>query len=189
MTTAYAGWASCAISARHIGSFLRCCAHASAWSVRWGNDVRKRPRDEFGTVGRIKMKPAGICRGQLHDSEQVAAAFGRRRGIDDDAASLIAKSRAENARPRGSGGGIRVKCEQPFLLPAEVLHTRDDFLPGVAALAKADAAQSIPVLRLVNELVLHRGRHDGDARADRQPLPDGEGGRCRVDSKSRARPA
>ncbi len=48
--------------------------------------------------------------------------------------------------------------EKPLLETAEILHARDDFLAGIAALLEIDAAEEIPVRRLRHEQVGRRCR-------------------------------
>ena len=66
---------------------------------------------------------------------------------------------------------VGAKHKQPFLEAAEVLHPRDDFLPGIAALFEVDAAEQVPVGGLRDEQVRRRRRDHRHAGRDAEPAP------------------
>jgi hypothetical protein len=118
------------------------------------------------------VQVAGFGRLDLHDGEERASATRVRRGVHDGAAGLV---RAERGRvdPRAGRNfdGVAAEGEQALLQTTEVLHARDDFLSGIAALLETDAADQVPVRLLRDEQVRRRRGDVRHARRDAVQTP------------------
>src|SRR5262249_9925614 len=96
---------------------------------------------------------SGFDRRKLDHGEKIVSTPWRRRGIDDDAAGLIAESGREDARGGRHGVLVDVEREQALLEAAQVLRASDDLLPRVTPLPEIEAVQQVPVRGLCDQLV------------------------------------
>ncbi len=139
-----------------------------------------------GPSGGGQMQPGVVQRRPLDDGQQVAAATGRGGGVDDGTAGLIAERRRKDRRGRHRCGRRDVEGEQALLQAPQILHARDDFLAGIAALAKIDAADQVPVGGLGDEPILRRAGDQRHAGGDGEPVPMVGGHRLRPGGQLRA---
>src|SRR6266571_1913137 len=129
----------------------------------WSSDVCSSDLGEgeeakHGSAEGLQMHGRAFTARGLHDRQQVVTAIGGGFRVDDDPARLIAEVFAvERVARFGLSGDVGGK--HATLELAEVLHARDHFLSGVAALGEADAAEKLEVRHLRNELVLRRGSY------------------------------